>query len=92
MNRMLSEREQTDLRHWLGLLMDANEPGAMLACLKRIAELKAFKMLDFDEGGMYRNRPVRVTAAGDRWLRLAEALDRVEREIASRAEGKPTDE
>ena len=87
---MLSEREQIDLRHWLGLLMDANEPGAMLACLKRVAELKAFRMLDLDERGMYAKRPVKVTAAGDRWLRLAQALDRVEREIASRSEDRAT--
>ena len=78
---MLANDEQTTLRHWLGLMMDAEEPDAMIGCLKRIAERKAHSMLNFDEAGMFTRAPYRTKAAEARWFRLLEALEVVQREM-----------
>ena len=37
----LNEQERDTLRHFLGLLLEADEPEAILACLRRLAERKA---------------------------------------------------
>src|SRR5580704_10444369 len=37
----LNKQEGDTLKHFLGLLLDADEPEAMLACLRRLAERKA---------------------------------------------------
>ena len=56
----------------LGLLLEADEPEAMLARLKRLAECKA----------RYAIRGALVDRqAAERWLRLAEALVTVERQV-----------
>jgi hypothetical protein len=68
MGRMLADHEATGLKHWLSLMMDADEPGAMLAAFKRIAEIKT---LSFMRGEI---TPAKREAAG-RWVKLAEALE-----------------
>jgi hypothetical protein len=84
-DRMLLEQEQIVLRHWLRILLEADEPDAMIAALKRIAERKASSILanKCGEEGMFSTEPVRLNATVNRWLRLAEALDKVEREMGS---------
>jgi hypothetical protein len=68
----LNEQERDTLRHFLGLLLEADEPEAMLARLKRLAECKA----------RYAIRGALVDRqAAERWLRLAEALVTVERQV-----------
>jgi hypothetical protein len=71
-SRSLNERERDTLRHFLGLLLEADEPEAMLACLRRLAELKAHDAIR----GALVDRQV-----AERWFRLAEALVTVERQI-----------
>ena len=68
----LEERERDTLRHFLGVLLEADEPEAMLACLRRLAERKAHDAV----------RGARVNRqAAERWLRLAEALVTVEHQV-----------
>jgi hypothetical protein len=68
----LNKQERDTLKHFLGLLLDADEPEAMLACLRRLAERKAHDAV----GGARVNRQ-----AAERWLRLAEALVTVEHQV-----------
>jgi hypothetical protein len=68
----LNKQERDTLKHFLGLLLDADEPEAMLACLRRLAERKAHDAVR----GAGVNRQ-----AAERWLRLAEALVTVERQV-----------
>ena len=69
----LTELERHHLRGYLTILLEAGEPEAFLGCLRRIAERKAHSftrgMIDADEC--------------KRWLAIAEALTKVEREIRS---------
>lgn len=67
----LSELERAALHEYLGLLLDADEPGAFLGSLRRIAERKAHS---FTRGKIDANEC-------ERWLTLAEALLKVEREL-----------
>jgi hypothetical protein len=68
----LNKQERDTLKHFLGLLLDADEPEAMLACLRRLAERKAHDAV----------RGARVNRqAAERWLRLAEALVTVEHQV-----------
>lgn len=68
----LNEQERDTLRHFLGLLLEADEPVAMLACLRRLAERKAHYAI---RGALVDRQ------AAERWLRLAEALVTVERQV-----------
>jgi hypothetical protein len=68
----LDERERDTLRHFLGVLLEADEPEAMLACLRRLAERKAHYAI---RGALVDRQ------AAERWLRLAEALVTVERQV-----------
>jgi hypothetical protein len=68
----LNERERDTLRHFLGLLLEADEPEAMVASLRRLAERKAW----FAVRGALVDRQ-----AAQRWLALAEALVKVERQV-----------
>jgi hypothetical protein len=69
----LNDQEQAAFRHYLWVLLDANEPKAFLGSLRRLAERKAHSFtrgkIDADECG--------------EWLALAEALCKVERELSS---------
>ena len=71
MNVGLTELERHNLRGFLTILLEAGEPEVFLACLRRIAERKAHSftrgMIDADEC--------------KRWLMIAEALTKVEREV-----------
>ena len=67
----LSENEQAALRHYLWVLLDADEPGAFLGSLRRVAERKAHS---FTRGG------IEADECGQ-WLALAEALNKVEHEF-----------
>ena len=68
----LNERERDTLRHFLGVLLEADEPEAMLACLRRLAERKAHYAI---RGALVDRQ------AAQRWLALAEALAKVERQV-----------
>jgi hypothetical protein len=72
---LLSEQEKGVFRHFLGLLLDAEEPEAMLAVLLRLAERKAQAAIR----GVMIGRPEMMAPAisaldAARWERLAEAL------------------
>ena len=64
----LTEQEKAGMAHLIGLLVAADEPRVMLACLRHMAERKAF--------GVIRGK----LEAGEalEWIRLAEALRGVE--------------
>ena len=64
----LTDQEKQGMAHLLHLLLDADEPMTMLACLRHMAERKAF--------GAIRGRIER--AEGNEWMRLADALRGVE--------------
>ena len=74
----LSEQEQAAFRHYLWVLLDANEPRAFLSSLRRLAERKAHSFtrgkIDADECG--------------EWLALAEALAQVEQKLHAAASPK----
>jgi hypothetical protein len=74
----LSELERAALHEYLGLLLDADEPGAFLGSLRRIAERKAHSFtrgkIDADECG--------------EWLALADALIQVEQKLHAAASAK----
>ena len=72
------EHERTVLHGFLTHLLDADEPEALLASLKRIAERKAF--------GVTFGRIGAEEAA--RWQRMADALHRVEREYNDKSHNK----
>ena len=69
----LSDGEKDALRAYLWLLLDADEPEAFLGSLRRMAERKAHS---FTRGKIDANEC-------ERWLVLAEALLKVERELIS---------
>jgi hypothetical protein len=69
-HRICAKRDT--LRHFLGVLLEADEPEAMLACLRRLAERKAHYAI---RGALVDRQ------AAERWLRLAEALVTVERQV-----------
>ena len=64
----LTEQEKAGMAHLIGLLVEADEPAAMLACLRHMAERKAF--------GVTRGKIEHEEA--NAWIRLAEALRGVE--------------
>jgi hypothetical protein len=67
----LAGQEKTAFRHFLGLLLDAEEPEATLDVLQRLAERKAYGAV----------RGVISIDDAERWLRLAKAqalLDRAQ--------------
>jgi hypothetical protein len=68
----LNKQERDTLRHFLGVLLEADEPEAMLACLRRLAERKAHCAI---RGALVDRQ------AAERWLMLAEALVTVERQV-----------
>lgn len=67
----LTEQERNNLRDYLAILLEAGEPEAFIGSLRRMAERKAHSFtrgkIDADEC--------------KRWLILAEALTKVEREF-----------
>ena len=67
----LSDQERDVLKHYLTLLLEADEPEAMLGSLQRIAERKAHSVTQGKIGEV----------EGERWYALAEALARVRREL-----------
>ena len=73
----LTEGERQALRQFLWLLLEADEPEAMLAALRRLAERKAWCAV--------RGALVDRQAAG-RWSALAEALAKVERQVIASTE------
>jgi hypothetical protein len=73
----LTEGERDALRHLLVLLLEADEPEAMVASLRRLAERKAWYAV--------RGALVDRQAAG-RWSALAEALAKVERQVNASTE------
>lgn len=71
----LTPQEKAGLSHILQTLLDADEPEAMLAALRRLAERKAFSVTlgKIDRG------------EAERWQRLADALRAVQRTIRKAA-------
>jgi hypothetical protein len=72
---LLNEQEKGVFRHFLGLLLDADEPEAMLGVLQRLAERKAQSAIR----GVTLERIDSIRAVisasdAERWGRLAEAL------------------
>ena len=74
----LDDQEQAAFRHYLWVLLDANEPKAFLGSLRRLAERKAHSFtrgkIDADECGQ--------------WLALADALTQVEEKLHAAASPK----
>ena len=68
----LPKEERDTRRHFLGLLLEADEPEAMVASLRRLAERKAWSAA---RGALVDRQ------AAQRWLALAEALAKVERQV-----------
>ena len=67
----LNEQEKEALKHYLWVLLDADEPGAFLGSLRRIAERKAHS---FTRG--------KINAREcEQWLALAEILWKIEHEF-----------
>jgi hypothetical protein len=62
---------QESLRHHLMILMEADEPEAILGSLQRIAERKAHSVI----------RGHVTEHDAERWLRLAKALARVQEDL-----------
>jgi hypothetical protein len=72
---LLNEQEKGAFRHFLGLLLDADEPEAMLGVLHRLAERKAqaaIRGIMIEPGDTLRGA-INGSEA-ERWGRLAEAL------------------
>jgi hypothetical protein len=78
----LPKGERETLRHFLGLLLDADEPEAMVASLRRLAERKAN---DAIRGALVDRQ------AAQRWLALAEALAKVERQVTPQRSSPATE-
>ena len=78
----LTEGERDTLRHFLGLLLEADEPEAMVASLRRLAERKAWCAV---RGALVDRQ------AAQRWLALAEALAKVEREVTPQRSSPATE-
>ena len=78
----LPKGERDTLRHFLGLLLDANEPEAMVASLRRLAERKAWYAV---RGALVDRQ------AAQRWLALAEALAKVERQVTPQRSSPATE-
>jgi hypothetical protein len=88
---LFAEHEKPSLKHLLVMLMDADEPEAMLAAFKRIAEIKAWRAaritVSEEDAAPFpfvkRQGPVSVAMAQacKRWSSLAAALDKVESEM-----------
>lgn len=68
----LDRNQRDELRHLLTLLMEANEPEALLASLRRIAERKAF--------GVTAGRLGLHDA--ERWQRLTDVMTEAEQKLA----------
>ena len=79
---ILNEPEQRNLRHFLGLLLDADQPEAMLGSLMRVAELKA----RMASRGLTTDKQAAL-----RWYALADALDKVDREIKGEKNARTRD-
>jgi hypothetical protein len=62
---------QDSLRHYLTILMEADEPEAILGSLRRIAEHKAHSVI---RGNVTEHD-------AERWLNLAKALARVQEDL-----------
>jgi hypothetical protein len=78
----LPKGERETLRHFLGLLLEADEPEAMVASLRRLAERKAW----------YAVSGARVDRqAAQRWQALAEALAKVERQVTPQRSSPATE-
>jgi hypothetical protein len=69
----LRPSERLAIEAMLGRLLDANEPSAMLAVLKRIAEHKTTIAIHASD----RNE-------ADRWVQMVEALDQVQQAMAAK--------
>lgn len=69
----LLKHQQEQLRHLLTILLEADEPEAILSSIRRIAERKAHDMT--------RNQTDNEI---QRWYNLAEALMKVEKELKIR--------
>ena len=78
----LNEQERDTLRHFLGLLLEADEPEAMVASLRRLAERKAHYAI---RGALVDRQ------AAQRWLALAEALANVERQVTPQRSSPATE-
>lgn len=78
----LTKGERDTLRHFLGLLLEADEPEAMVASLRRLAERKAWCAVR----GALADRQ-----AAQRWLALAEALAKVERKVTPQRSSPETE-
>ena len=64
----LSEQEKARLYHYLRLLLDADESRALLGCLRRVAEVKAFSVT---KGKIEESEALQ-------WQELADALGKTE--------------
>ena len=78
----LPRGERDTLRHFLGLLLEADEPEAMVASLRRLAERKAWYAV---RGALVDRQ------AAQRWLALAEALAKVERQVTPQRSSPATE-
>jgi hypothetical protein len=78
----LTKGERDTLRHFLVLLLEADEPEAMVASLRRLAERKAW----CEVRGALVDRQV-----AQRWLALAEALAKVERQVTAQRSSPATE-
>ena len=78
----LPKGERDTLRHFLGLLLEADEPEAMVASLRRLAERKAW----YAVSGALIDRQ-----AAQRWQALAEALAKVERQVTQQRSSPATE-
>ena len=78
----LTKGERDTLRHFLGLLLEADEPEGMVASLRRLAERKAWCAV---RGALVDRQ------AAQRWLALAEALAKVERQVTPQRSSPETE-
>jgi hypothetical protein len=72
---LLTEQEKEGLRQQLQLLLEADEPEAVLATLRRIAERKAHSVT---RGAISDNEARRYQALADALKAVEEQLDRVQ--------------
>jgi hypothetical protein len=77
-----TEPQAAAMGHFVTLLIEADEPRAMLASLKLIAEHKAFTICRKMWGaeGTF-TRGAASDEGAKRWLALAKAIEKVEREM-----------
>ena len=78
----LTRGERDTLGQFLGLLLEADEPEAMVASLRRLAERKAWCAV---RGAIVDRQ------AAQRWLALAEALAKVERQVTQQRSSPATE-